>query len=94
MTPEEKERELRTLECQNGDGERTLVFFERPTKEEMVENFLRGVISDPYHLNYDKRYKHNIPPIEKEYPLIKSRVTKDELKRMNQKLYSLVDEWW
>ena len=62
-----------------------------PGIEVIVQYLLDGVIPGKF-VPIDKRYRHNTPPLEKRYPSLKSLLKEDELNKMNQEYFLLVEE--
>ena len=68
------------------------LFVFRFPDEETTLKYLKDGIYPSVFLHIDKRYKSNHPPLEKDYPFLKNRLSKKELKRMNEDYSSLMKE--
>jgi hypothetical protein len=67
----------------------SILFGLTPDDEDVVRYLKNGIYPGPIRL--DKRFKHNTPPLEKQYPILKNILTDKELSTMNNEYYSLVN---
>lgn len=72
-------------------GENTFGLFRNPDEETSLKYLKEGIYPSVF-LHIDKRYKSNHPPLEKDYPFLKNRLSEKELKRMNEDYSSLMKE--
>ena len=62
-----------------------------PGIEVILHYLVNGVVPGKF-IKLDKRYRYNTPPLEKQYPSLKSLLKEDELNQMNQEYFLLVEE--